>query len=59
MTEADLIKKYNELLTSSNYWIGGGIRLVEHLHNSGMKYAEIYAIMEGRAAPTVRNEYLK
>jgi hypothetical protein len=44
----DLLAKYNELLERANYWIDGGILLVEHLHRSGMRYDDIYKIMEKR-----------
>jgi hypothetical protein len=52
MTESkvqDLIKKYNDLQLSANYWIDGGLRLVKYLNKRGMKYRDIYAIMENRA----------
>ena len=43
----EIIKRYNHLLANHNYWIDGGMSLVEYLHSKGMRYKEIYDIMEG------------
>lgn len=41
-----IIPKYNDLLESHHYEINARIRLVEYLHSTGVKYRDIYAIID-------------
>jgi len=45
-----IIPKYNSLLRSHEYELNARLRLVEYLHSTGMKYRDIYAIIEKEPA---------
>ncbi len=44
------VDNYNAILASNNYNLDARIRLIEYLHSTGMRYNDIFAIIEAKAA---------